>query len=220
MGRSGSRASRTTWFSIWIRAYLHPRVPGWFYRWPELLIGIITWALKVRTQSPEIPVLVVVSPSPTSPSQSHYKWVSSIDFPAIPTVWGQSRGSHKMTHNAGGVGCPSWVLFSHWRSLRLRGDLACMVMRWPGGGAMWSLGSCFSYPTDAVCPGVPGAKGCPLSPPNPRWIPGLLQWCLLEWLLVLLLAGSEVRNNVCYHLNHVTLSSKFRSDCSSFLLRF
>lgn len=42
------------------------------------------------------------------------------DSPAIPVEQDQSRGSHKMTRHAGS---PLFVLFSHWRNQRLRGDV-------------------------------------------------------------------------------------------------
>ena len=158
----------------------------------------------------------VASISLASLSQSRSRWFSPMDSPVIPMVSGQSRGSHKMTHSAGGVG---FLLGSHFllEEPEVQARLRCTVTRWSGGGATWSTCSCLSYPTDAVCLGFCGAAGCfSLTPMFQSSFSGVF----LNSCLVLPVRGNEVRNNLCHHLDHVTLSSKSRSGCSSFLLRF
>lgn len=78
-----------------------------------------------------------------------------------------------------------------------------LMMGWAGGEAVGSGCSCFSYTSNAVCLGLPGAGLGELEPH--LHVQGFSQWCLvLEELVVVLVKGSEVRNYLCYHLGDST----------------
>lgn len=70
-------------------------------------------------------LLVVSSPSPFSLTV-RFPVVEPCRIACNPVVGDQSRVFCLVGHNAGGgwAICPPWVLFSHWRSQRLRGDLS------------------------------------------------------------------------------------------------
>ena len=72
----------------------------------------------------------------------------------IPSKWPTMRGE-LVVHPQ--------VLFSHWKNWRLRG-IFHVVLQWPGGATMQSMCSCFSYPSNAVCFGLHGARVTSVSP--------------------------------------------------------
>ena len=84
-------------------------------------------------------------PLPASLSWSDYQWLSPTDSPAIPMMWDQRKGPHKVTHHSE----EDWLfplgsLFPL-EEPKVQGRALFMVLCWPGGGAMWSTCSHFSY---------------------------------------------------------------------------
>ena len=102
------------------------------------------------TQSAKIHVLVVVGPSPLLHHSQDSQWLNPTDSLETPVVQDWTRGSHKVTHNAG---WGSWLsllgsLFLL-EEMEAQRRLLDMKLCWPWGGAMQSTCSCFPYPSDA-----------------------------------------------------------------------
>lgn len=122
--------------------------------------------------------MVVVSPSPLLHSE-------------IPHGWAQ--------HIALGLVDPYWVLFPHWRKLRLRRDLSsrCWADLGDKSTRLTSLNILLQSVLVSVVQGVLLPRLCVL---------GFSQWRLVfeSLLVVRLVRGSEVRNNLCHHLGDIT----------------
>lgn len=109
------------------------RLYPWLSSADEHLIMVLqmTWALHAWTWSSKISLLVCVSPYPIL----HHIQILSGWAPEIPlqSSWCEIRvrAPTKWSTMVGEASCPPWILFIHWR-------LLCMVLCWPGGGAMLS----------------------------------------------------------------------------------
>lgn len=90
-------------------------------------------------------------------------------------------------------------LGSQLEELEAWGRLLHVVLCRCGGRSMSSMCSSFSCPPNAACVGLCGTGG--VLQPHPR-VFGFSPWCLvLEYLLVILLMrGSKLRNDLCCHL--------------------
>lgn len=127
---------------------------------------ISTCALQVRTQSANIPLLVVTGPSFLL-CHSNPQWLSLANYPAIPLGQDQSTGSHKATHNVGGkLVIPCVFSFPTGRTGGSKRRFHFLVvLHWPSVGAVWSTCNCFPYPCKVVCLGLCGARGAWVSLP-------------------------------------------------------
>lgn len=148
----------------------------------------------------QVCVLVIACPSPFSVT-FWFPVVKTHTVLCNPHGVRSKWGSHKATQNAGGADYPPWVLFSPLRKAEAQGIPLCAMLAW--WGAMWSMCSRFSYPSNAVCLGLL-FRGQDASATHPcsRILCGVLS--LNSWLVVLG-RGLAVRNNLCCHLGDVTL---------------
>lgn len=90
-----------------------------------------------------------------------------------------------------------------------QGTSLCMVLHSSWGETMWSMCSRSSYPSNAAHFGVYHTGRCSASPLQFSDPPG--SRLALEKLVVVLVRGSDVRNNLCHHVGDPPLSYKF--DC-------
>ena len=80
-------------------------------------------------------------------------------FPWNPQSENQNRGSHKATHNpVGELVVPAGFSLSL-EEPEAQERPVHVVLHWPGGGGMRLMCSSPSYPSNAVCLGLWGAKG-------------------------------------------------------------
>lgn len=183
----------------------------WFCRWAKPLVGIITWALQVWTWSAKKHVLVVVSPSPFFITV-RFPVVESQDSPAIPVVWDQSRGSCKVTHNAGeavchlGFSCSLEELEAHWEPF-------CMVLCWPGAGQLGqheATSITFWYHLSWS----PWFKG--MLQPHPCVLGFSVATCYWIAVSCSFAKGSEVKNDLCHDL-HDVIPKRENCHCAGFV---
>ena len=111
------------------QADLHPvKFPGqsapltWFCKWAKLLVGIAS--MNSVCQDVHAAFCMPLLPSP---SQSDSQWLS-LQIP-LQLAWLKIRVKSPTEiltmPGVWGTGCPPpWILFSHWRNRRLRGDLS------------------------------------------------------------------------------------------------
>lgn len=131
--------------------------------------------------------------------QSDSQCLGPVDSPTNPWFQDQSKGSCKVTYNAGDWLSPKF-LFLHQRNQRLKGDLSA----WCYAGAIQSTHSHFSHPYNTVCLGLCGTRGFSLTV---RFQYSFSVCGVLKQLLVVFVRGSEVRNKLCYQLGDITLSN-------------
>lgn len=119
--------------------------PAWLCRWAEQLSGSLCG--HRRCQSAKACVLVVMSPSPLL---CRSVWARQTALPS-PCCKGQSGGPYRVTYSAGGG---RWQFptgsFCPLEEQETQGQPLCVVVSWPGGGAVQSARSSFSYLSNAM----------------------------------------------------------------------